>query len=190
MENVNALFTVNWATVIVGVLLILVCGKFVWELMDWFINKLGIETKASRTKKEDHELLLQTVSDLTQLQKARDKSDEVMSQQDKEIKNQLEQVINCVKEMSTQIKEINERSIAAEVASRESLGDMINQRYRHYIEIQGIPEDELQSFVDLHDAYNGVKGNHSGDAKFNFCMKQLPILPPSANLSVTSGDDK
>ena len=62
------------------------------------------------------------------------------------------------------------------VAMKETLADRINQKYKYYMSVEGIPEDEFDEFVNLHDAYNGVGGNHSGDKKFSKCM-QLPIIP-------------
>lgn len=67
-------------------------------------------------------------------------------------------------------------------AQKESLADKINQKYKHYIAINGIPEDEVDEFVSLHQAYNGVGGNHHGDAKFNYCMEHLPIIPVEVKL--------
>lgn len=68
------------------------------------------------------------------------------------------------------------------MGTKESLADKINQKYKHYIAINGIPEDEVDEFVSLHQAYNGVGGNHHGDAKFNYCMEHLPIIPVEVKL--------
>lgn len=59
-------------------------------------------------------------------------------------------------------------------ASKEILANIINGKYKEYMKKEYIPEDEFDEFVNLHDSYNGVKGNHSGDMKFNRCMN-LPI---------------
>lgn len=70
------------------------------------------------------------------------------------------------------------------VAQREALADRINQKYKYYISIKGIPEDEVNEFTNLHIAYKGVGGNHSGDAKYDYCMKQLPIIPVEVKLLI------
>lgn len=69
-------------------------------------------------------------------------------------------------------------------AQRESLADRINQKYKYYISIKGIPEDEVDEFTNLHVAYKGVGGNHSGDAKYDYCMKHLPIIPVEVKLKL------
>ena len=74
------------------------------------------------------------------------------------------------------------------VAQKESLADRINQKYKYYLSINGIPEDEIDEFVSLHGAYNGVGGNHKGDAKFEYCMEHLPIIPVEVKLKLNNSD--
>ena len=63
------------------------------------------------------------------------------------------------------------------------LAEKINEKYKYYISIKGIPEDEYDEFVSLHKAYNGVGGNHHGDAKFQYCIDHLPIIPVETKLA-------
>ena len=67
-------------------------------------------------------------------------------------------------------------------SQKESLADRINQKYKYYLSIKGIPEDEVDEFVSLHSAYKKIGGNHHGDAKFNYCMEHLPIIPVEVKL--------
>lgn len=67
-------------------------------------------------------------------------------------------------------------------AQREILADTINEKYKYYISINGIPEDEVDEFTSLHRAYRGIGGNHSGDAKFEYCMNHLPVIPVETKL--------
>lgn len=67
-------------------------------------------------------------------------------------------------------------------SQKESLADRINQKYKYYLSVNGIPEDEVDEFISLHNAYNKVGGNHHGDAKFNYCMEHLPIIPATVKL--------
>lgn len=68
------------------------------------------------------------------------------------------------------------------IANKEMLAEKINEKYKYYISIKGIPEDEYDEFVSLHKAYNGVGGNHHGDAKFQYCIDHLPIIPVETKL--------
>lgn len=67
-------------------------------------------------------------------------------------------------------------------SQKESLADRINQKYKYYLSVNGIPEDEVDEFISFHNAYNKVGGNHHGDAKFNYCMEHLPIIPATVKL--------
>ena len=64
--------------------------------------------------------------------------------------------------------------------------DKINEKYKCYISIKGIPEDEVDEFTNLHTAYKGVGGNHSGDAKYEYCMNHLEVIPVKTKLLMDS----
>lgn len=96
----------------------------------------------------------------------------------------------CDRQQSLEIQKELKESISARdvqiesliVANKEMLAEEINKKYKHYISIGGIPEDEYDEFVSLHEAYNGVGGNHHGDAKFQYCINHLPIIPVETKL--------
>ena len=71
------------------------------------------------------------------------------------------------------------------ISQKEELADRINQKYKYYLSINGIPEDETDEFISLHAAYKAIGGNHHGDAKFNYCMEHLPIIPVEVKLKYT-----
>ena len=71
-------------------------------------------------------------------------------------------------------------------AQREVLADKINEKYKYYISVKGIPEDEVDEFTNLHTAYKGVGGNHSGDAKYEYCMNHLEVIPVETKLVMDS----
>ena len=91
------------------------------------------------------------------------------------------------KELQKELKEsIASRDIRNDsliIAIKEMLAEKINEKYKYYINIKGIPEDEYDEFVSLHSAYNGVGGNHHGDAKFQYCIEHLPIIPVETKLA-------
>lgn len=69
------------------------------------------------------------------------------------------------------------RNEAIMQAQMESMCDRIEQKCKFYIAQNGIPEDEYDSFVRLFNAYRGINGNHGAEAKFNYCIKNLKIIP-------------
>lgn len=220
MDTINDLIHIDFAYVFVSVFLIAISFQIITKLFDWVIDRFGIETKKMRQKREEHELLIETSKNLTELQKQHIKAVEDSTFYDKEIKDELhsfmsemrdsisktqseikqiddnrvndrKQYIKIQQELSDSIKEISDYNSTKDkqidnlmIAQRESLADIINQKYKHYISIKGIPEDEVDEFTSLHKAYNGVGGNHSGDAKYNYCMNHLDVIPVETKLII------
>ena len=58
MGDLERLAQLDWWYVIIAIVLLLVCIKFVWSLIDWFLfEKLGIETRSMKQRREDREQL-------------------------------------------------------------------------------------------------------------------------------------
>lgn len=100
-----------------------------------------------------------------------------------------QQSFEIQKELNDSIKSIADGSRkraqqidAVMIGNRELLGAEIDRRFDKYIELKGIPSDEYDEFVSLHDAYKGCKGNHNRDVKYNYIIENLPILPVESKL--------
>lgn len=212
MENLKELTQIGWWQVIFAICLFLVCLKFVWSLLDWLLfEKLGIETKKMKQRREDRELLKETTElakttaeNLDRLQKHHVEDEEVFrdnlnnymeeSRKDrKAIHDEMakfsdnrvsdrQQSLQIQKELKDSITSRDMQINALVVANKEILAEKINEKYKYYISIKGIPEDEYDEFVSLHDAYKGVGGNHNGDVKFQYCIDHLDIIPVETKL--------
>ena len=219
MNDLKQLMQIDWWYVITALTILLLCIKFVWSLIDWlFFEKLGIETRKMKQKRQDNELLKTTAElakatselakttaeNLDKLQKRHTKDEEEFrnnlnnyieeSRKDRKALhdemtrfadnrvNDRKQSIEIQKELKDSIaaRDIQIKSLV--VANKEMLAEEINKKYKHYINIKGIPEDEYDEFVSLHKAYNGVGGNHHGDAKYQYCIDHLPIIPVETKL--------
>ena len=214
VEILENLKLIDWLYVIIAIVLLLVAVKSIWSLFDWlFVEKLGIKTKKMRQREEESqqlkttaELAKITAENLDKLQKRHCKDEE-------EFKNNLNNYIKESREDRKALHEemkvysnnrINDRKQSLEIqkelkdsiasrdtqinalmdANKETLAAKINEKYKYYISIGGIPEDEYDEFVGLHSAYKGVGGNSHGDAKFQYCMEHLPIIPVDIKLVV------
>lgn len=228
VEMLEQLSQIDWWYVLIALVLLLLCIKLVWSLVDWlFFEKLGIKTKKMIQRQQDSELLkttaaltkanaenlkivtdnLKTTTDnLNTLQKRHCKDEEEFrnnlnnyikeSREDRkalheEMKVYSNNRINDRKQSLEIQKELKESISVRDVqigslvdANKEILAAKINEKYKHYISIGGIPEDEYDEFVSLHAAYKGVGGNSHGDAKFEYCMEHLPIIPVDTKLVI------
>ena len=97
--------------------------------------------------------------------------------------NDRQQSLAIQKELKDSITARDTQIEALMTANKEMLAEEINKKYKHYININGIPEDEYEEFVSLHKAYNGVGGNHHGDAKYQYCIEHLPVIPVETKLA-------
>jgi hypothetical protein len=63
MDDLKELMQIDWQYVIVALFLLLICIKFVWSLLDWLLfEKLGIETRKMKQKREETALLRDTAA--------------------------------------------------------------------------------------------------------------------------------
>lgn len=213
MSELRQLIQIDWWYIIIALCLLLVCVKFIWTLLDWLLfEKLGIETKKMKQRREDSELLRATAElakttaeNLDKLQKRHYKDEEEFrnnlnnyieeSRKDRKAlhdemtkfadnrANDRKQSLEIQKELKESISSMDDRLTPIVDAQKEMLAEKINEKYKYYISIGGIPEDEYDEFVAIHKAYNGVGGNHHGDAKYEYCIEHLPIIPVKTKLS-------
>lgn len=213
MDELKELMQIDWWYVIIALCLFLVAVKFIWTLLDWFLfEKLGIETKKMKQRREERELLnatsalaKTTAENLDKLQKRHTKDEqefrnnlhnymEESRRDSKALHDEMTKFADCrisdrkqsleiQKELRDSISARDEQISSLIIANKEMLAEKINEKYKYYISIEGIPEDEYDEFVSLHKAYNGVGGNHHGDAKFQYCIDHLPIIPVETKLA-------
>lgn len=218
MDAIIGLTRVDFSSVFLSVFTILVGLKAVVSIFEWFVNKLGLETKWMKDKREERELLVQTSQSLAELQKKHIEDTMLSDEHDENIRKEFtlfmdeikhsmletqdgfrkfsenrihdrEQSRKIQKELTDAIKGIIEHNDTKDmqinniiIAQREVLADKINEKYKYYISIKGIPEDEFDEFTNLHAAYKGVGGNHSGDEKYEYCINHLQVIPVETTL--------
>ncbi len=192
MDAITALTELDFSSLFLSVFVILIGIKAAVSVLEWTVAKLGLETKWMRKRREERDLLIQTSQNLTDLQKQHAKDVAESDLHDERIRDDLStfmtQMRQSISETQAEIRQIMERNLNEDrqidnlmTAEREILADRINDKYKLYISINGIPEDEIAEFTNLHAAYKGVGGNHSGDAKYEYCMRHLRVIPVANN---------
>lgn len=218
VEILEQLPKINWWYVLIAFVIALIAIKILWSLFDWFIfEKFGIETRKMKQRrleseqlKATTELAKQTATNLENLRQTHIKDETEFrnnlnnyikeSREDSkalhaEMKvysnnriNDRKQSLEIQKELKESIAVRDAQIVSLVDANKEILAAKINEKYKHYISINGIPEDEYDEFVSLHAAYKGVGGNSHGDAKFEYCMEHLKILPVDTKLVIKHKD--
>lgn len=213
MNTLENLLHYDWFSVVLALIAAMLAFKFLSDLFGWFVTKFGLETKSMREQRENRELVKTTAENLALLQARHTKDEKEFrenlnnyikeSRADRkalhdEMKRYSQNRISD-RQHSIQIQAQLKDSIAAIsnsnvenekqitnliIAQKEMLAEKINEKYKYYLSIGGVPEDERDEFISLHDAYNGVGGNHNGDAKFEYCINHLPIIPVETRLVI------
>lgn len=188
-EALQQLSQYNFVSILILIFLIISIVVTSATLLGKFSEIIGRPVKWIRKKNEDHELLIKTAEGLTQMQESIEEAQIVIRQYSENRIHDREQSFEIQKELTENISKLTESNNIRDKqienivwSQKESLADRINQKYKHYLDINGIPEDEVDEFVSLHSAYKAVGGNHHGDAKFNYCMEHLPIIPVEVKL--------
>lgn len=213
MEIITEFLQQDIPSLILGLFLIMAGVITMAEIIAKFSEIIGKPVKWVNGKNIDHSLTEQNtkaIQELTEQQKTNVKQS---IEHDHKIEDQLftfmeemktemkqfadnrihdrEQSSKIQKELTDSIKSIMHNNAMKEkqidrlmVAQREVMADRINQKYKYYISIEGIPEDEVEEFTNLHIAYKECGGNHSGDAKYEYCMNHLPVIPVETKLII------
>ena len=206
VEQIQNLTQYNWFVVVSAIVVAMLAFKLLSDLFEWFVKKFGIETNSMREKRENKELLKTTAENLAKLQDRHTEDEETFrknlndymkeSRADRkalheEMKQYSEnriadrqQSFQIQKELTASIKVItkgqserDEQIAALMEGSKELLGDTIDQRYNKYISLKGIPQNEVDEFDDIYNAYRGLKGNHGRQTKYEYVKEHLPVLP-------------
>lgn len=171
-------------------ILLFVCGiiiknrKAISELFNDLYNRKKNKEEILQTIKDNQSniksLMENRIHDREQsfsIQKELTETQNKLSVKQTELSNLMSEVIKSGEFRDNQISSLM-------LANKELLAEKINDKYKFYISIDGIPEDEVDEFTNLHTAYKGCGGNHSGDAKYEYVMEHLQVIPVETKLVI------
>lgn len=208
MEPIEKVFSLDITSIILGVFIIMSAVIAAWNILGKFLELIGKPVKWFSSKNQDHEAIKQLMTELRNHKDNNDIVEKTFNQFMKEIKTEMQtynnnrisdrqQSFNIQKQLTDSISKmadsanVNKTLIdALLVAQKEMMAEKINEKYKHYIRINGIPEDEKDEFISLHDAYKGVGGNHHGDEKFNYCIEHLKVIPVETKLILNKSKEE
>lgn len=161
MGDITELTKIDFGYVFIAVILILVCVKFAVSLFEWIVNKLGLETKWMRQKREEHELLIQTSQNLTALQEKHKEDVERSDRRDEEISSDIKKLTQMFvdKEIDDMRWEINNFATKVSEGSpcnKDSFKHCIHvyEKYEKILEENGLENGEVEISMELiNDAY-------------------------------------
>lgn len=211
MSAITELINIDYVQLFIAICTLMFGLKAVWSLFEWFIVKFGLETKAMRKRREDHDTLIQTVQNLATLQQkheddnkelkeclsafiteTRSGMDELREKNIQYSENRVhdrEQSRDIQHELVESIKTVadgqairDEQITAVMSGVRELLGNQIDQQYARFIKLKGVPETEIDEFDSLYESYRACNGNHNRQTKYEYVKEHLPIIPVETKL--------
>lgn len=213
MGDILQLAEIDYWNLLFSICIVLLGVKAIIMLAEWFITKFGLETKAMRQKREEHELLIKTSQSLNSLKENHENDikdlKDCLSTFIEETRKENAELRNAIKvqdennldhwdvskgirkELSDSIKVLADGQIdrdkqieALMCGTKELLGDKIDQKYIRYINLNGIPENEVAEFDDIYSAYKLLLGNHTRDTKYTYVKNHLPVIPVETKLLI------
>ncbi len=138
MSELKTFFELDQKSLFIAFILFLAVFKYGFDLIVSVCQKLGIEFKSVRKKREHEELLLNTV------------------EQNKAIKEDLIQVSNTISLIKLKLDSMQEESNKTEMAK---LKDTLINYYTKYTKINHWTALEKEAFWDLFERYEARGGN-------------------------------
>lgn len=161
MESITELFNINFSYVLISVFVILIGIKSIASVFEWVIERLGLETKWMRKRREEHDLLIQTSQNLIALQEQHGKDVERSDRRDEEIANDIRNLTQMFvdKEIDDMRWEIN--NFATNVSegkpcNKDSFKHCIHvyEKYEKILEENGLENGEVEISMEIiNDAY-------------------------------------
>lgn len=167
VDNLNmALFEIDWKHVALAIFILASVVILLVETWKKIKSIFGIEFKAEREKREEHELLIKTSQNAIELQAHHEKDVDFLKEQLASFMNEMR---NEISDISIKIDTLKQNTDNRFYASEEKqnkrvqaeIKDKIAQSYRRYHNTNKISHMELEALEDLIQTYEDHGGVNS-----------------------------
>lgn len=156
MEAIQQLFDLDFTSAFISIFVILAGIKSVLSIIEWLIDKMGLETKWMLKKKTDRRLLMQTSNDLCSLQKKHDESVKQSIRHDEIIKKEIVTLTDTVNQIVKTLEAMQQKENETEL---KKLKDSLIRYYNKYKITGQWSKLEKEAFWDLFEDYEARGGN-------------------------------
>lgn len=161
MEIIKELTAVDFSSVFVSVFVILMGIKAVTSAWEWMIEKLGIETKWTRQRREEHGLLIQASQNLLELQERHKRDIENSDRRDEEISADIKKLTQMfidkeIDDMRWEINNFATKVSEGKPCNKDSFKHCIHvyEKYEKILEENGLENGEVEISMELiNDVY-------------------------------------
>lgn len=161
MEAIAKLTTIDYSSLFIAFFSVLIGIKAIVSLFEWIFDKLKLETRWMRKKREERELLIQTSQGLKALQERHEKDIEKSDRRDEKIANDIERLTQMFvdKEIDDMRWEINNFAIRVSEGrpcNKDSFQHCIHiyKKYEKILEENNLKNGEVEISMEIiNDAY-------------------------------------
>jgi ribosomal protein S15P/S13E len=161
MDAIKELLNINFSYVLISVFVILIGIKAFVSIFEWVIDKMGLETKWMRQKREEHELLIQTSQNLASLQEKHEKDIESSDRRDEEIASDIKKLTQMfvdkeIDDMRWEINNFATKVSEGKPCNKDSFKHCIHmyEKYERILEDNGLENGEVEISMELiNEAY-------------------------------------
>lgn len=156
MNDILELTKLDFSSVFLSVFIILIGTKMAVSLFEWAVDKLGLETKWMRGRREEHELLIRTSQNLTALQERHAQDMARSDKRDEEISNDIKKLTQMFveKEIDDMRWEIN--NFATNVSegkpcNKDSFKHCMHiyEKYEEILKENGLENGEVELSMEI-----------------------------------------
>lgn len=170
MNEIIEMTQINFSNLFISVFVILIGIKAIVSLFEWIIEKLGIETKMFRRKREDRELLIKTSDELSVLKDKHEESVKESIRHDKMIKEDISNLTDTVNGIVNTLADMQKK---ANDTKLKELKDSLVRYYNKYKDIGEWSKLEKDAFWDLFDDYEARGGDGYVHSVIEPVMREL-----------------
>lgn len=156
MESITELVNINFSYVLISVFVILIGFKSVSSVLEWGIEKLGLETKWMRKRREEQDLLIQTSQNLLALQKQREQDVARSDRRDEEIANDIRNLTQMfvdkeIDDMRWEINNFATKVSEGKPCNKDSFKHCIHvyEKYEKILEENGLENGEVEISMEI-----------------------------------------
>ena len=172
MNSILELFKQDIPSLILGIFIVMSGIIAIYEIICKFSSIIGKPIGIMKQRKSDHELLVKTVQDLTELHEKHEEDTKQSIRHDEIIRQDLVNLTTTVDGIANKIEIMQEKIDATEMAK---LKEKILSYYRKYKDIGEWEQFESDVFWGLYDSYISHGGNSFVKDVIEPAMRNLKI---------------
>ncbi len=161
MNEIAELSKIDYLSVFPAAFAMLAGAKAILSLFEWLVEKLGLETKWMRRRREEHELLIRTSRNLTALQTQHAHDMQKSDRRDEEISSDIKRLTRMfvdkeIDDMRWEINNFATKVSEGKPCNKDSFKHCIRiyEKYEQILSENGFENGEVEISMELiNDAY-------------------------------------